>query len=191
MACQYQGTRQKNSSFINYWCGTQTGLSAFVRTVLVQQATSAMIDCDGPALAAGLLAADWQVPLIGYNTVSPQLSDKSTYRTFVRIVPPYASINDVLREVFAYYNWTTAGLLTSTSTGSGASTTDSLLYTQQAITSSSDNPFSLFTQTLPANFSSMDIANALAMLSKKSRSKLRCPKCTSSLVQFTLLCTSC
>lgn len=88
----------------------QIGGSGFVEAVLLHGADAAIIDCSPPTLVAAILASAWNVPLIGYMTTIPELSDKSTYSTFTRVCPPY-SITPLMRSLMAQYNWTTFGIL--------------------------------------------------------------------------------
>ena len=70
----------------------QIGLAGFVTAVQQKSADVALIDCSYPALAAGQLASAWNIPMIGYATTSPDLSDKSIYSTFTRIIPPFSQV---------------------------------------------------------------------------------------------------
>ena len=51
------------------------------------------------------LAAYWNKPVFSQASSDPKLSDKKTYRTLVRVSPPYSKMGAVLVEVFRYFKW--------------------------------------------------------------------------------------
>ena len=71
----------------------QIGLEGFVNAVQQQNANVALVDCSVVALTAGQLASSWKIPMIGFGTTNSDLSDKATYSTFSRVIPPYGQVS--------------------------------------------------------------------------------------------------
>ncbi len=67
--------------------------------------------CSGAAEPMGLLASEWNIPVISYLATSTDLSDKKTYDTFSRTSAPASQIGDVVRGVVTQFNWTRVAIM--------------------------------------------------------------------------------
>ncbi|XP_070553696.1 atrial natriuretic peptide receptor 1-like [Ptychodera flava] len=70
--------------------------------------------CSTAAEAAGLLASQWNVPMISYLASSSKLSDKSVYDTFARTVSPYSKEAQAVVTTLLKFDWCHIGLLSLT-----------------------------------------------------------------------------
>lgn len=52
---------------------------------------------------AGKIIAYWDLPHISYSSTDPQLADKVTYNTLVRLISPSNLLAEAILEVFQYY----------------------------------------------------------------------------------------
>ena len=69
-------------------------------------------DCSPPTLSSGLLASQWNIPMVGYATQSPDIADKRIYNTIVRSNPTYSYFSVPLKSLLIRYKWTNVGLMT-------------------------------------------------------------------------------
>ena len=68
-------------------------------------------DCSAPCQSAGLLASQWNIPLVGYVAQTLALSDKTVYNTFVRSNPFFGLVSRPMVMLMKRYNWTTVGVI--------------------------------------------------------------------------------
>ncbi|XP_064609278.1 receptor-type guanylate cyclase gcy-28-like [Liolophura sinensis] len=54
---------------------------------------------------SGLLASFWNLPMFSPASTDPILGDKATYRTLVRLGPPFNKLGLALVEVLRHFNW--------------------------------------------------------------------------------------
>lgn len=54
---------------------------------------------------SGLLATFWNLPMFSPASTDPILGDKNTYKTLVRLGPPFNKLGLALVEVFRHFNW--------------------------------------------------------------------------------------
>ena len=78
------------------WCIFQIGLAGFVTAVQQKNASVAIIDCSVVVRTAGLLAAAWNYPIMGFGTSAQDISDKSIYPTFSRVFPSGVQVNKII-----------------------------------------------------------------------------------------------
>jgi hypothetical protein len=88
---------------VNLWASMRTKLHAFVGP-----------GCDGICESSGMLAAEWNVPMISWGCASIHLSNKDFYPTFARTVGPYTKVSKMFRRILEYYNWTRCAVAAST-----------------------------------------------------------------------------
>ena len=99
-------------TFYNVLCNIiKVGLSGFVTAVRDRGAQGVIIDCSVAALSVGLLASQWNIPVVGFSAGSVDLSDKNIYNTFVRVVPTLSSLGYAVLALCIRYNWTTVGIM--------------------------------------------------------------------------------
>lgn len=70
--------------------------------------------CSMGCMSSGFLAAHWDLPMISYGCIDEDLSDKSTYPTFVRTVGPFSQSGNLLLLLMEQYGWNRVAILTST-----------------------------------------------------------------------------
>ena len=147
---------------------SQIGLAGFVKAIRDRGASAVLVDCSPPALTAGLLASAWNVPMVGFQTTSPDLSNHTKYSTFVRVFPPFSMVMLPLRALFNYYNWTTCSMIKEIVTDPNLLY---LSYMQQGIEQNFTDEELTATMSLHTDFTDNDIANALLSVARVSRSK--------------------
>ena len=93
-------------------CDQKRALTALV-TLQTKYRVAGVIgpDCSAPCQSTGLLASQWNIPLIGYVAQSLILSDKTVYNTFVRCNPFYGLVSRPMVSLMRRYNWTTVGVI--------------------------------------------------------------------------------
>jgi ABC-type amino acid transport substrate-binding protein/ABC-type branched-subunit amino acid transport system substrate-binding protein len=95
------------------WQSVQTGgdeINAFSNTCLLIS-NSNIVGIVGPALSResrfiAPLAAKIGIPVISYASTDPELSDRNTYSTFYRTVPPDNAAALAIAKLFIRFNWT-------------------------------------------------------------------------------------
>ena len=95
-------------------CDRKVGLDLFVKLVMFQN-ISALIGppCSQVAMATGLLASQWNIPLISWGTSAFELSDKAVYDTFSRSLAPYSLTGLIVYEIAKQFQWKTIGIVAS------------------------------------------------------------------------------
>ncbi|XP_064638662.1 atrial natriuretic peptide receptor 1-like isoform X2 [Lineus longissimus] len=88
---------------VDLWAQLRDNLHAFIGP-----------GCDVICESSGMLAAEWNVPMISWGCVSIHLSDKDTYPTLARTVGPHTKVSKMFRRIMEYYNWTRLGIAAST-----------------------------------------------------------------------------
>lgn len=130
-------------------------------------ADAAIIDCTAPAMPASLLGSVWNVPIVGYISTSPDMSDKSTYNTFVRVYPPYSMVSAALRALVSHYNWTTLGLFIE---ATSSNTQLYVSYMTRGIVAEFSRNMTLVTYSVNTGFNDSQAVDGLKTLSQQSRS---------------------
>lgn len=70
--------------------------------------------CSMGCTSCGFLAAHWDLPMISYGCIDEDLSDKSSYPTFVRTVGPFSQSGNLFLLLMKQYGWNRIAILTST-----------------------------------------------------------------------------
>ena len=93
-------------------CDQKRALAALV-TLQTMYRVAGVIgpDCSAPCQSAGLLASQWNIPLVGYVAQTLALSDKTVYNTFVRSNPFFGLVSRPMVMLMKRYNWTTVGVI--------------------------------------------------------------------------------
>lgn len=84
-------------------CDEKLALDMFIKLKLVNN-ISAVIGpaCNNEAIATGLLASQWRMPMIGYRTITNILSDKQKYNTYGRVAGTAEQHGRVYFHMFQY-----------------------------------------------------------------------------------------
>lgn len=125
--------------------------------------------CSAPCQSAGLLAAQWNIPLVGYVAQALELSDKSTYNTFVRSNPSISIFSRPMLTLLQRYNWTTVGLLIENPIG----TMDYVLTEIKTLLPMHNITINA-TAYIDSSYNVPQFANALQLLSKSCRGYFYC-----------------
>ncbi|XP_076466013.1 atrial natriuretic peptide receptor 3-like [Babylonia areolata] len=61
--------------------------------------------CSSATTPAALLASYWNLPMFTPASSDPSLADKTTFRTLVRLGPPFNTMGSALVHIFRYFRW--------------------------------------------------------------------------------------
>ena len=93
-------------------CDQKRALTALVTLQTIYRVAGVIgPDCSAPCQSAGLLASQWNIPLVGYVAQTLALSDKTVYNTFVRSNPSIGLMSNPMVVLIKRYNWTTVGVI--------------------------------------------------------------------------------
>ncbi|CAH1775514.1 unnamed protein product [Owenia fusiformis] len=67
--------------------------------------------CSAAAIVVSHLATFWNFPVFSHASSDPELADKTTFQTLVRVMPPYSKMGKAFVEVFRYFNWTVGAMM--------------------------------------------------------------------------------
>jgi ABC-type branched-subunit amino acid transport system substrate-binding protein len=88
---------------VNLWAHMRENLHAFIGP-----------GCDTICESAGMLAAEWNVPMISWGCASSHLSNKDDYPTFARTLGPWTKVSNMLLRIMQYYSWKRLSIVAST-----------------------------------------------------------------------------
>ncbi len=93
-------------------CSSKIGLDAFVTLVQEHQIQGVIGPaCSRAAIVVGLLASQWNMPVVSYSTSDIALSDKKVYDTFIRSRPPTSQMGSAIQGIARQFDWKTIGIL--------------------------------------------------------------------------------
>ncbi|KAK3096856.1 hypothetical protein FSP39_004017 [Pinctada imbricata] len=61
--------------------------------------------CSTATQPVGQLASFWNFPIFSQASSDPVLEDKTTYKTLIRLGPPFNKLGRAFVEIFKYFNW--------------------------------------------------------------------------------------
>ena len=70
--------------------------------------------CDLVCEPSGMLAANWQIPLISWGCSSSHLSNKDDFPTLARTLGPYTKMAKMFVKMLEYWKWSRVSILAST-----------------------------------------------------------------------------
>ncbi|KAH0623746.1 hypothetical protein JD844_006843, partial [Phrynosoma platyrhinos] len=70
---------------------------------------------DPPTQVTGLLASQWNIPILGFVGHTAKLDDSVLYDTYINLVSPLQTIGKVLQKALQFFGWRYVGLMGSAS----------------------------------------------------------------------------
>ncbi|KAL3858493.1 hypothetical protein ACJMK2_013081, partial [Sinanodonta woodiana] len=111
------GVLQNNVRFISRKASQPSdGAGAVVDMILNEQVDAIFgSPVSKVSVPVGHLATFWNIPQISWASTTPELTDKSTFKTFVRTLGPFTKIGIAFVGLFTRFDWKLAGLYIDTS----------------------------------------------------------------------------
>ncbi|XP_044155474.1 guanylate cyclase 2G-like [Bufo gargarizans] len=87
-------------------CNAKMSLNAFIQQS-EEYKISALFGpvCPEAAEVTGLLVSTWNIPMFGFVSHTPKLSNNQIYNTYIKIISPLQRISDALEKTLKYFNW--------------------------------------------------------------------------------------
>ncbi|XP_042315347.1 guanylate cyclase 2G-like [Sceloporus undulatus] len=97
-------------------CEAKTSLDAFI-TQFQKKHISALFGpvCSEATEVTGLLASQWNIPILGFVGHTAKLDDSVLYDTYINLVSPLQMIGKVLQKTLQFFGWKYVGLMGSSS----------------------------------------------------------------------------
>ncbi len=93
-------------------CSNKIGLDVFITMVQEHQIQGVIGPaCSPGAVLIGLLASQWNMPVVSYATSSMELSNKNVYDTFIRTQSPIFQIGSAVQGIAKQFDWKRIGII--------------------------------------------------------------------------------